>query len=292
MTVAKKALSKCMKPYRRVAGHAEADNGSVAIELREYEGDPGETVTADGDQVGLTQNPTLRKESADGSTNSGNEQEGNVVASTTPRESLSEGESYGSGVPAEPSFEKDSAKRFTRMLERGQRLRLLGCFVLAVVVLGAGFGLSQLVPENNRTLVLILFITTCSLLLSFIPAVRNVRDTFTLGEYIILIFFTAVGMLADVRKFGDTNPLLFAMVAVIAVLGVGLHFVLAAIFRFDVDTFIISSVCNVLSPPFVGMAAIAIDNKELVVPGVTAGIIGYAVGNYIGIGIAYLCEAI
>ena len=40
------------------------------------------------------------------------------------------------------------------------------------------------------------------------------------------------------------------------------------------------------------MVAGALKNKEIVISGVTTGIIGYAIGNYLGITLGYLYHAI
>jgi uncharacterized membrane protein len=44
------------------------------------------------------------------------------------------------------------------------------------------------------------------------------------------------------------------------------------------------------SPPFVPVVAAAMRNKEVVVPGMIIGVIGYAIGNYLGVAIAYLLK--
>ena len=69
-----------------------------------------------------------------------------------------------------------------------------------------------------------------------------------------------------------------------------LHFFLAAIFRIDRDTVIITSTAAIYGPAFIGPVANAIKNKEMIVPGITMGLLGYAIGNYIGIGIAMLLK--
>ena len=38
-----------------------------------------------------------------------------------------------------------------------------------------------------------------------------------------------------------------------------------------------------MSPPFVPVIAAALKNKEIVVSGLIIGIIGYAIGNYLGV---------
>jgi uncharacterized membrane protein len=44
------------------------------------------------------------------------------------------------------------------------------------------------------------------------------------------------------------------------------------------------------SPPFVPVVAAALKNREVMIPGMIIGVIGYAIGNYLGIFIAYLLK--
>ena len=64
--------------------------------------------------------------------------------------------------------------------------------------------------------------------------------------------------------------------------------VLSKIFKVDTDTMMITSTAFICSPPFVPVVAAALKNREVIVSGLTVGILGYAVGNYLGITIAYL----
>ena len=66
------------------------------------------------------------------------------------------------------------------------------------------------------------------------------------------------------------------------------HILLAIIFRVDVDSFIICSVANVMGPPFIGQACSSIKNKTLIPVGISLGLLGLAIANYIGILISYL----
>jgi uncharacterized membrane protein len=67
-----------------------------------------------------------------------------------------------------------------------------------------------------------------------------------------------------------------------------LHVALAKIFKIDADTVIITSVAGICSPPLVPMVASALKNKEVIVSGVITGIIGWVVGTYLGITVAYI----
>jgi len=53
-----------------------------------------------------------------------------------------------------------------------------------------------------------------------------------------------------------------------------------------VEEIMISSTAAICSPPFVGLVAGALGDKKIIAPGITAGIVGYAVGNYLGVLVA------
>jgi len=52
----------------------------------------------------------------------------------------------------------------------------------------------------------------------------------------------------------------------------------------------ITSTALICSPPFVPVVSGALNNREILVPGITIGIIGYAVGNYLGFLMAELLK--
>jgi uncharacterized membrane protein len=70
-----------------------------------------------------------------------------------------------------------------------------------------------------------------------------------------------------------------------------LHVAGSAIFRIDTDTVIITSVAGICSPPFVPMVASALKNRDVILPGVVTGIIGWVIGTYLGIGISTILSA-
>jgi uncharacterized membrane protein len=63
---------------------------------------------------------------------------------------------------------------------------------------------------------------------------------------------------------------------------------LARLFHIDGDTTLVASVALINSPPFVPLVAALLNNKNLIVSGIAIGLIGYMVGNYIGMGIYFL----
>jgi uncharacterized membrane protein len=56
----------------------------------------------------------------------------------------------------------------------------------------------------------------------------------------------------------------------------------AKLFKVDGDTAVITSNTLINSPIFVPMIAASMKNKDIIVVGITIGLVGYAVGNYLG----------
>jgi len=71
-----------------------------------------------------------------------------------------------------------------------------------------------------------------------------------------------------------------------------LHAILCKLARIDSDTFMVTSVAAVCSPPFVPMMARALGNPGTMLSGMTTGIVGYALGNYLGISLALYLQSI
>ncbi|MEA1886622.1 MAG: DUF819 family protein, partial [Bacteroidota bacterium] len=111
-----------------------------------------------------------------------------------------------------------------------------------------------------------------------------ISNSFQTGMYLILIFSFVVSSMADLSRFFTIEYVNIILFVAFVVLGsLVLHLILSAIFRVNVDDFLITTTALVYSPPFVPVVAGALKNKEIIITGLTVGVIGYAIGNYIGI---------
>ena len=70
-----------------------------------------------------------------------------------------------------------------------------------------------------------------------------------------------------------------------------LQILFAKIFKIDGDMTLAASISLINSPPFVPMVAAVLHNKDVILPGIAIGLLGYAVGNYLGIGIFMLLSS-
>jgi uncharacterized membrane protein len=163
--------------------------------------------------------------------------------------------------------------------------------------LGVGLGLaavpliaSQLIAPYLPSLeepVAILGVTTVAIGVSFFRPIREVVGLYESGDYLLLVFCVAVGSLATWSRLANAEPFLMVFTGIVVLGSVALHAVLCALFRVDRDTTIITSVAALFGPPFVPPVAAALKNREIVVSGVTSGLVGLAAGNYLGLAVAY-----
>lgn len=161
---------------------------------------------------------------------------------------------------------------------------------LSLAIAGISIGISFLITGGISMLVIILSITTLGIGASLISRINQIEKTFETGMYFILIFSLAVASMADLSKFAGAAPGLFVFVALVIFGSLLLHLALCKIFGIDTDTMIITSTALICSPPFVPVVAGALRNKEVIISGLTVGIIGYAIGNYLGISLAFILK--
>ena len=135
----------------------------------------------------------------------------------------------------------------------------------------------------------ILMLTTIGIALSFYKPIQKFDKSYDLGMYLIYIFSLAIASMADLSNLQimeNLNMIAFLFFAIFVSLFV--HALICRFLKVNADSMVISSVAFINSPPFVPMISNAMKNRSALVTGITAGLMGYAVGNYLGIAIARL----
>ena len=171
-------------------------------------------------------------------------------------------------------------------------LRSLVGLAISIGFLAIGAGLSLLITGKLNELVIILTITTLAIIASFSPKIRNIPKTFELGMFFILVFSVVVASQFDLNSLdsGSLNIGLFLLyIIVVATL---LHLLLCRIFKVSGDLFGVALVALLCSPPFVPPVVGAMGNKKVLISGIVIGLIGYAIGTYLGVALAYGLGAI
>ncbi len=166
--------------------------------------------------------------------------------------------------------------------------KLVLAFLLSAVILGISYVVGNLV-KGYETAVTILLITTLSLACSFIRPVREIKKTRSLGMYIIYIFCFTVATMADFSEFAENFDYTLLIYITVSIFGsMFLHALLSKLAKVDSDTMIVTSVSAICSPPFVPVVVATLNNNAVLISGLTTGIIGYAIGNYLGVFMHFL----
>ncbi len=172
-------------------------------------------------------------------------------------------------------------------------VQLLKVFLTAAVVAVISLLVSNLFKKGTplfdilggdfSMVALILVLTTISLLLTSFKEVRSWDKSFDAGMYLIYIFCFAMAMLADLSQLDWKMGLWVLVYQTIIVFGsLLLAVLLAKPFKVDADSAVITSDTLVNSPICVPMIAAAMKNKGAIMVGITNGLAGYAIGNYLG----------
>jgi len=169
---------------------------------------------------------------------------------------------------------------------------LLGASAISIIIVAASVGVATLFPAEYGDALTILSITTLGIACSFVPRIRQIKKTFQAGMYLIYVFCLVVGSMANLKElFTRVNWPVMGFVFFCIFGSLLLHAALCRLFKIDTDTMIITSTSAICSPPFVPVVANALKNREIILSGIYTGIIGYAIGNYLGISFSYFLKA-
>ena len=161
---------------------------------------------------------------------------------------------------------------------------------LTLIVIGTTVGLTYLIfgsLEKNTSFIM-LMLTTLGIGASFLPEVKTWTSTFFTAEYLLLIFSVALGMMADFSTILDSGMQFIIFDALILVFALFFHSLFAYFFKIDRDTFLITSVAAFYGTPFVAQVGSMIGNRKVIFSGILMSLLGYMIGNYLGIGLAFV----
>ena len=169
--------------------------------------------------------------------------------------------------------------------DRKSVLRLLGVCGLAVLCLGVGAGLELLINGSlDGSLYIMLSVSILGILGSLVRPVREVKGSYQIGQYLVLMFSTGLSMSVDPGVLAASLLPTLGFFASVQVGCILVHLILCKLFRVDGGAALITSIAGVYGPPFIAPAANAWGDRDLIAPGVICGVVGLMLGNLLGIG--------
>lgn len=164
---------------------------------------------------------------------------------------------------------------------------------LAIAAISYAVSLIASRDGSPNMTVLILLLTTLAIAASFLPPMRKQQHSFDLGLYCVYVFCLAIASACNVREMDIAGSLPILYYLGFIILGsLILQILFAKLLKIDGDSVMVCSVALINSPPFVPLAAALLNNKDIVILGITIGLLGYLLGNYLGIGLYHLLFAL
>lgn len=153
--------------------------------------------------------------------------------------------------------------------------------------------LGKVIPTGNFILDLFngflgnkyLIITTLTVLLAtFAPNfMSNIHGAQEVGTFLIYIFLVVIGVPASLKLILTRAPLLLLFTAIIVTINMIVSLILGKLFKFNLEEILLASNANIGGPTTAAAMAIAKGWDRLIGPIILAGILGYIIGNYLGI---------
>lgn len=122
------------------------------------------------------------------------------------------------------------------------------------------------------------------------PVVRRVSSEFEIGALFMYVFFVTIGAGANLEEvLGAALPILL-FIAVMVLVHIAVIILAGRFLRLDLAEVMIASNACILGPPTAAALAASKGWRELVAPGILVGLLGYALGTFIGVTLTALLQ--
>ena len=202
-------------------------------------------------------------------------------------------QSAAATAAAVQQFDSDD---YRPLLQRDNLFNAIKPIILAALVVALALGIAhtyaQVSGSPQSAAVMIVALTTLGIALSLLRTVRGWVLSYKLGMYLIYVFCFVVASKASFEQLAQVDITIVAFLLGTILCSLLLHGLLCRLSGVDSDTFMVTSIAAVCSPPFVPMMARALGNPATILSGMTTGIIGYALGNYLGISLGLFLQSL
>ena len=163
-------------------------------------------------------------------------------------------------------------------------LSLAVLFAVGLALVVAAKGLSHFVPAVPS----VVWLTTLALVVGHTKPFSRMDGAMQLGNYALHLFFVVIGIysrIADILQVGVA--VFFFTVTVVVIHGL-IVFGLGRLLRLDLGSLSVASQAAVGGPSSALAVAVSRDWPGLILPGIVVGLLGYAIGTYLGFGMAWV----
>lgn len=154
---------------------------------------------------------------------------------------------------------------------------------LAALACAAGDALAKVFGQPGYA---ILYVTAMMVAIATLGRhwLKDVVGPELLAMLFMYLFFAMLGAGADLSALLTAGPALFAYVLIIFAVHILFVLIGARLFRLNYAEIVIASTACIGGPPISAAFAVLFGWKRLAVPAVAIGVLGYVLGNFVGIG--------
>ncbi|TCS96715.1 DUF819 domain-containing protein [Hazenella coriacea] len=132
--------------------------------------------------------------------------------------------------------------------------------------------------------------TSLALLVSWFTPIRRFHGGEEMGNILLHFFFATMGAGTIVSTLIDRGPIVFIFLLIVVTIHALIVFGIGRWFKIEIEMLAVASQACVGGPSTALALATSKGWVQLVTPAVLMGILGYAVGNYVGISLGYLMK--
>lgn len=191
----------------------------------------------------------------------------------------------------EDSDLKDSFTLEKVLYQTRRSIHIMQLAVLISLTLGS-LWLAGVLASNFSFLPEIFWLTTIVLLIAQIPVVKSIPGGAMMGNYLLLLFLASNGAKSVIANIVSVGPEVFYYaLGTIFIHGIVI-FGLGSLMKIDAGTLAVASQANVGGSSSAMAMASARGYTNKILPGIAVGLLGYAVGNYLGLLVASLMKGV
>ncbi|HSG07386.1 MAG TPA: DUF819 family protein [Longimicrobiales bacterium] len=147
---------------------------------------------------------------------------------------------------------------------------------------------ARLIPQVHS----VLWLTTYALILGQTRWFHHAEGALQLGTMVLLLFFVVIGIWSRVSEIAAVGFVFFFYTLVLVAVHGLVVYAGGYFLKLDLGTLSVASQASVGGPPSALAVAVAREWPGLVLPGIIMGLLGYAVGTYLGVGVANLVRGL
>lgn len=152
----------------------------------------------------------------------------------------------------------------------------------------SSFLATKISPPGWTGTLRLLFMTTVAIAAAQTRQIKQLKGTLDLGMYLSFFYLSYIGLTVDLKEFVNSALMVGLFCFVIIFVSLALHTVLSRIFKIKYQYVLLSMQAAVGSSVSATVLAAASGWESLVGMAVVMGLIGNAVGNYLGVFVAHV----